>query len=294
MGNNPTLRLRRIIRQARSGATAKEEETLMAHRFSFGLVALIGAALCLAAPATDALAKSSQTRISARLENTGADLDASGKVEWRSQKDRVRFKVEAEDLDPASYDVVVAGIVEATLEVAMNSKGSEGEVEFRNPAQAGKQLLDFDPRGQLVTIERAGVVYLQVVLPNVSSGGGGGGSGGGGGGSSSKARIKVGFVSTGADSDASGKVDWRSEDGRVRFNVEAEDLDPASYDVKVGGAVKASLEVNAIGSVGSAGEVEFRNPVEPGKLLLDFDPRGQLVTIERAGTIYLQVLVPLE
>jgi hypothetical protein len=40
------------------------------------------------------------------------------------------------------------------------------------------------------------------------------------------------------------------------------------------------------------GELEFRNPVEPGKLPLDFDPRGQQIDVLDGGTVILETLFP--
>ena len=40
------------------------------------------------------------------------------------------------------------------------------------------------------------------------------------------------------------------------------------------------------------GELEFRNPVEPGKLLLDFDPRGQQIDVLDGNTVVLETLFP--
>lgn len=111
---------------------------------------------------------------------------------------------------------------------------------------------------------------------------------------SSKVKFRTKLVSTRADANASGKIRFREElsKGRTDFNVEVKNLDPGSYDLVVGGVVRAVVEVNATAGRKTRGEVEFRNPVEPGKILLDFDPRSQVLTIERAGTVYLQVVVP--
>ncbi len=127
----------------------------------------------LAAPSV-ALAKDERTRVS--LINTGEDGDASGKAEFRIKKaDRLRFKVEAEDLDPANYDVTVGGVVQGVLNVQALPDGRvEGEIEFDTKREPGKEPLDFDPRGQLITVERASVVYLQVVFPGDTAPGGGG------------------------------------------------------------------------------------------------------------------------
>jgi hypothetical protein len=40
------------------------------------------------------------------------------------------------------------------------------------------------------------------------------------------------------------------------------------------------------------GELEFRNPVEPGKHLLDFDPRGQQIDVLEGATVILEKLFP--
>jgi hypothetical protein len=40
------------------------------------------------------------------------------------------------------------------------------------------------------------------------------------------------------------------------------------------------------------GELEFRNPVEPGKILLDFDPRGQAIEVLDGSTVILEMSFP--
>lgn len=108
-----------------------------------------------------------QLRIRIDLVNTGAESDADGKAELRiKKKNRMRFNIEAEDLTPANYDVVVDGVVRGVLDVRMQADGDvEGEIEFDSKRERGHVLLTFDPRGKLVTVERAGTVYLQVVFP---------------------------------------------------------------------------------------------------------------------------------
>jgi hypothetical protein len=120
-----------------------------------------------------ALAKD-QLRQEIQLVNTGVAPTADGKAELRiRKKSRMSFKVEAEDLAPANYDVVVGGAVRGVLDVRQLPDGRiEGELEFDTKRQPGHVPLTFDPRSQLVSVERAGVVYLQVVFPGSSSGGG--------------------------------------------------------------------------------------------------------------------------
>ena len=41
------------------------------------------------------------------------------------------------------------------------------------------------------------------------------------------------------------------------------------------------------------GEIEFdTDPDDPGELLLDFDPRGELIEIEQGGTVFLSRTFP--
>jgi hypothetical protein len=120
-----------------------------------------------------ALAKD-QLRQEIQLVNTGVAPAADGKAELRiRKKNRMSFRVEAEDLAPANYDVVVGGAVRGVLDVHQLPDGRvEGEVEFDTKREPGHVPLTFDPRGQLVSVERSGTVYLQVVFPSSSSGSG--------------------------------------------------------------------------------------------------------------------------
>ena len=132
---------------------------------------LVLSSLALAALAgSPAAAAGARKRVEADLISTGADGDASGDARLRTRRGRSDFNVEVEDLDAARYDLVVGGVVRAVLDVVEVAPGAtQAEVEFANPVQAGKVLLDFDPRGQLVSVERAGTVYLHVVFPDSST-----------------------------------------------------------------------------------------------------------------------------
>lgn len=140
--------------------------------------------LCAFAIPTASLAKDKQ-RIRVELVNTGALPAADGKAEFRLKKrNRMRFKVEVEDLTPANYDLVVGGVVVGVLDVRQQADGDiEAELQFDTKSQPGKLPLTFDPRGKLIEVVRAATVYLQVVMPTApaptgsSSGSGNSGSG---------------------------------------------------------------------------------------------------------------------
>ncbi|HEY8121308.1 MAG TPA: hypothetical protein VII78_08320 [Myxococcota bacterium] len=142
----------------------------MTHRPLRSILAL--ALLCAPAFPSAAFAKD-KLRQEVQLQNTGVAPAAEGSAELRlRKKNRMSFNVEAEDLAPANYDVLVAGVVRGVLDVRTLPDGRvEGEIEFDSKREPGHVLLDFDPRGQLVTVERAGTVYLQVVFPTATTGG---------------------------------------------------------------------------------------------------------------------------
>ncbi|MEO8460274.1 MAG: hypothetical protein ABI451_07080, partial [Dokdonella sp.] len=94
------------------------------------------------------------------------------------------------------------------------------------------------------------------------------------------------FTNTGVISTANGKLRFEQRSDRTDFKVEIEDLPVGSYSLKVGGTERATIAVTTTIN-GNEGEAEFRSPVEPGKILLDFDPRGKRVDITRAGVTYL-------
>jgi hypothetical protein len=106
-------------------------------------------------------------------------------------------------------------------------------------------------------------------------------------------RIRVALVNTGVEPAASGQVDYRlKKQTRARFKVEVEDLTPANYDLVVGGSVVGTLDVQALPAGGSEGELEFDSKSSRSHLPLNFDPRGQLIEVVRAATVYLQVVLP--
>ena len=78
---------------------------------------------------------------------------------------------------------------------------------------------------------------------------------------------------------------------RVDFNVELEDLAAGTYGLVIGGTNQGSIVVRAVPG-GTEGELEFRNPVESGHELLDFDPRGKFIDITSASGIVMTGVFP--
>lgn len=217
--------------------------------------------------------------------NDGPELYA----ELEQRSDRVEFKVEVEDVPTGAYTIRVGGTERGTVNVVAVAGGTNGELEYRNPVEPGKVLLDFDPRGALIEIVRNGTVVLSGTLPAQPTGtpeSGGGGSDDDGT-PSTGTLITASLVSSGVDGDANGHVEYEYSSNERELEVEIEDVPDGSYVLTVGGTQRA-----VIGVVDERGEVKFNNPPRAGRLLLDFDPRGQRVEITRSGVLYLSVDFP--
>ena len=105
-------------------------------------------------------------------------------------------------------------------------------------------------------------------------------------GGSDDTRIVQFFTNTGVVPAASGKARFEERSDRTDFKVEAEDLPIGTYSLRVAGTERATMDVST-SAAGTQAEVEFRSPVEPGKILLDFDPRGEVIDIAQGDTVFL-------
>lgn len=217
-----------------------------------------------------------------------AGINGSGHADFEERPDRTEFSVEAEDIANGSYRIFVGGVDRGELVVNLGV----GETEYRSPVEAGKLPLTFDPRGRVIEVHDG----QGAVLTSGDSSLGDGdctvdcdddsdldwGT----------VDIEVGLNNPGVYPLASGDAKLEPRPDRADFSVEIEDVPVGSYDLRVGGDIVATIQaaMDVDGTV--RGEVEFRNPVEPGKVLLDFDPRGQQIDVLEGGTVVLGVLFP--
>ena len=223
-----------------------------------------------------------------QLISTGVISGASGKADFESRPGRTEFSVEVEDLPPGSYSLHVGGIARGSISVIDTANGPEGEIEFRSPPEPGKELLDFDPRGQIIEVLQGATVVLEsIALDNGDIPG----SDQGDPPPFGDSEIDVSLVNSGAFPAGSGDAEFEQDSNRVDFDVEIEDVPVGSYALAVGGVERGTIEV--VDTVnGTEGELEFRFPAEPGKLPLDFDPRGQLVEVSDASGLVFSVNFP--
>ncbi|GAB4174490.1 MAG: hypothetical protein Kow0020_10010 [Wenzhouxiangellaceae bacterium] len=250
------------------------------------------------------------------LDNTGLHPLGDGKAEFEQRPDRVDFDVEIEDVPVGSYVLMVDGVERGTIEVVQFDFGTEGELEFRNPPEAGKLPLDFDPRGALIEILDGTELALMAEFPldgnddgdgdDDDSGGGDDDDGGGddddGGGddddggspgAGGTAEITVELDNTGVYPTGSGDARWRSDDGETDFDVEIEDVPVGDYTLAVGGTVRGTISVTATDDGGTEGEIEFSDSGDdPDELPLDFDPRGEVIEVLEGDVVIFTATLP--
>lgn len=147
-------------------------------------------------------------------------------------------------------------------------------------------LLDFDPRGQVVAARRGGLTYLSTTVASASNVAPPPGTP-----PPTGSGIYAAALVSPTGGLGSGDAELEQRATSVEFKVEAEDIAAGEYAVKVGGIERGRLRVTVNGTR-VQGELEFRAPVEPGKLLLDFDPRGQRVDVVSGTTMMLTDVVP--
>ncbi len=210
-------------------------------------------------------------------------INGSGHADYHERADRTEFSVEVEDLADGSYRIFVGGVERGELLVSLGM----GETEYRSPVEAGKVLLTFDPRGEQVEVhDGQGAVLTSgdVVIddddpvdPNIDFG---------------TTEIEVDLTNTGVYILASGDARLRPEVDRTDFSVEIEDVPVGDYDLRIGDEIVGVITVMTQQDGSVEGELEFRSPVEPGKTLLDFDPRGQQIDVLDGSTVILETLFP--
>ena len=103
--------------------------------------------------------------------------------------------------------------------------------------------------------------------------------------------IEIDLTNTGVYPLASGDARLRPETDSADFSVEIEDVPVGDYDLRIGGEIVGVITVIILQDGSVEGELEFRKPVEPGKTLLDFDPRGKQIDVLDGSSVVL-VLLP--
>lgn len=235
---------------------------------------LTAAALAIAVGSTPALAKDS-AKIKGSLQNTGVEAAASGSIKAGFKLNRSQLELKMRSLTPsASYTVRVGGLDKAAFQA---DAGGSAKLKFRGPSASGSALpLDFDPRGQELTIAGTGGDVLRAVVSGQDQTAG------------IAADERVSLTATELAPGGEGAARYRSRgDGRASFEVEIEGVAAGTYDLFVDGTARGTIAVSTLGS----GQVEFEAPAEDGHLALDFDPRGLQIDVSQNGSVFFTGLM---
>ena len=228
----------------------------------------------------------------------------SATAKWRvDERARRKLEIEIEDAPAGDYAFLVDGVQRGVIRVAaLPAGGTEGEIEFANDDDESSLPLDFDPLGAVLAVAAADVVWFSREFTPSDLGTRPA--------SEPPSRFDERLAATGAAPAGKAEARYEVDDkGRHRFKVEVEGVTPGSYPLLVGGVQRALIRVVAPPAVPAPapaprkngdddsggddsgddsgdddgnvtqGEVEFRSVVEPRKILLNFDPRGQLIEI---------------
>ncbi|MDX1625009.1 MAG: hypothetical protein R3323_00735 [Wenzhouxiangellaceae bacterium] len=220
---------------------------------------------------------------------TDIQPDASGTAEFESSPGAAAFTVEVEDLIDGTYELRVGEDIVGAIEVI----DGEGEIEFRSPQIEGTELLDFDPRDQIIDVLGDGEVVLTGLAPEQGDFPGNGpppfdtpaiGT----------LDIEVDFVNDGVYPEGSADAEFEMAGNRVAFDIRVFDVPAGTYPVFVGGIKRGDLEVTEDDDGETSGELEWRFPPTGDQAFFDFDPRGQTIEIFEATTRIFHVDFPDE
>jgi len=239
-------------------------------------------------------------------------ITGSGHARYGDSPGHMEFEIEVSGLPDGTYHLFVGGADRGVFAVT----NGFGEFEFSSPAETGKHLMTFDPRGMSIEIhDGAGVVLSSSGEMFDDDHGHGhanddnhyygcdddmghGGHGAGGGHddcveAGEVIEIRADLLNTGLIPAASGEAEWEMSSDRVEFTMHIEDVPVGSYELVVGGDQVGTI--NAVDMHGSVfGIIHFRDPEGYGKAHLDFDPRGQLIRVTSGGEAILEVEFPAE
>lgn len=226
-------------------------------------------ATCLITAVSSVVLAANSSLIQSPLTNTGVDAEASGRVLATLTRKQSELIVQVAKLAPAAaYGIEVGGIVEANF--TTNAAGA-ATVKFKAPKAGKKAVLDFDPRGKLLRVLAAGQSVLETTLSAEGEAPG-------------AVVVERVNLALGAATGATGKAaaEYRlDKKGRRIFKVEVERAGTGLFELFVGGVKRGDFT-----TFGTRSKIKFAaGSDDVGVLPLDFDPRGQVIDVVRAGQV---------
>lgn len=228
-------------------------------------------------------------KLSVRLQPARDDISGEGKSMFWQRADRSDFKVEVEGMPDGIYDLLVCEVDVGNLEVI----AGEGGLEYRSPAIGSKPLLDFDPVNCRIDVSDGAGLALTSGDAVLLEWHGHEGHDSGSKGPDSRVWIEADLTSTGVIEGAEGEAEFEATGAKMEFSVEISHVPAGVYSLSVGGSEEADFEVFEDGGV-FRGKVKFSNPPKAETLLLDFDPRSEIVEVLQGDVVILESLFPDE
>jgi len=241
-------------------------------------------------------------------------INGSGHGRYQDYPDHMEFEVETNGLPDGPYHLYMGMQDRGEFSVV----GGYGAMRFASPAEDGRLLLNFDPRGMGMEIrDESGVVLSSFgdMMDEDDHHGGDGGhhyacnddSGHGMDGMGGMGHqvmdcvedgdfqeIEIDLQNTGILPDARGEAQWDMNAERVMFAVEIEDVPAGDYPLRVGGVEVGTIQTFARHNGEVFGRLGFRDPEVFGMPHLDFDPRGKMIEVLQGNSVILEAELPAE
>jgi len=242
-------------------------------------------------------------------------IDGSGHARYQDYPDHMEFEVETNGLPDGTYHLYMGMQDRGEFSVV----GGYGAIRFSSPAEDGRHLLNFDPRGMGVEIrDETGAVlssFGEMMDEDDHHGGdvghhyacdddSGHGHGPGMGGMGHDGpdcvdegdylEIEVDLDNTGILADAEGEAEWDMNSERVMFAVEIEGIPAGGYALRVDGVEVGTIQAFARHNGEIFGRLGFRDPAVYGMPHLNFDPRGKTIEVLQGESVILEAELPAE
>jgi hypothetical protein len=212
-----------------------------------------------------------ESKIQVPLENLGVEPGASADLRSKLDAGGATLHLKAKGLEGSTeYHVLADGIEQARFVTQAN--GHANEMFDLLEADAVSPRIPFDPRGRYVTVNDG----VQDVLGAWYSTAG----------EPDRTKVKewtdLAPEAVAGDGHADARYD-RRPNGKASFRVHMRQAPAGVYDVMVADVAVGSIETNGSGG----GRIDFTTKGKGKKgMLLDFDPRGELVELEQGGVLY--------
>jgi hypothetical protein len=177
------------------------------------------------------------------------------------------FRLRLKGLAPGSYDLLVNGLKVQSFE----ANSVETLLRFSSQPMLEERLLAFSPYGAELRVQRANEVQLSLLfqpellqtMPKPET----------------AMRLSEQLTSTGASSVAEAMASYTvNQQGVHEWTVKLSHAPAGIYRLRVGSVVRSVIRCDG-SSAETKGQTEFCTVPESGKLLLYFDPRGQMIEI---------------